>query len=366
VTEDGLHRLELNLHPNEASGLLAVEDETLLETHGWELAFWAVLDEGEIENCVAVIGHRRGAGIDEGWEIERLRAEPIGDAGKTEDAEAVTRHDGWIYIFGSHFGSKDGPLQPKRGFVARFREAEIKHATEDPAMGMEISRDGFLLHRLINDALKSDGPELIPLGPNSHRALIEATIERGKKENKRWASLVRDDDYPINVEGAAFRESGALILGLRFPVSAEGYPVLVELEGIERLFKPGDEQPEVRGFWVVDAVGREGDIAGVRDLAVLPTGRGGELHLVTGNVDSRDRDSVLIQDYPGGHNTVATHFRSTLPPDARSGSLEGEFVREFPDLPRVEGIAITEEGRFFYVTDEDEGVHLRLTRLLAD
>jgi hypothetical protein len=41
-------------------------------------------------------------------------------------------------------------------------------------------------------------------------------------------------------------------------------------------------------------------------------------------------------------------------------------VREFPDLPRVEGIAITDGGRFYYVTDEDEGVHLRLTRLLAD
>lgn len=366
MTEDGLHRLELNLHPNEASGLLAVEDETLLEEHGWELAFWAVLDEGEIEDCVAVIGHRRGAGIDEGWEIERLRAEPTGDAGKTEDAEAVTRRDGWIYIFGSHFGSKDGPLQPKRGFVARFREAEVGHATEDPAMRMEISRDGFLLHRLINDALKSDGPELIPLGPNSHRALIEATIERGKKENKRWAGLVREDDYPINVEGAAFREDGSLLLGLRFPVSAEGYPVLVGLEGIDCLFEPGDSLPEVRGFWVVDAVGREGDIAGVRDLAVLPTGRGEELHLVSGNVDSRDKDSILIQDYPGGHNTVATHFRCVLPSDAHSGSLEGEFVREFPDLPRVEGIAIADGGRFFYVTDEDEGVHLRLTRLLAD
>jgi hypothetical protein len=128
VAEDGLHRLELNLHPNEASGLLAVEDEPLLEAHGWELAFWAVLDEGEIEDCVAVIGHRRGADLAEGWEIERLHAEPLGDAGKTEDAEAITRHGGWIYIFGSQFGSKDGPLQPKRGFVARFREADVGHA----------------------------------------------------------------------------------------------------------------------------------------------------------------------------------------------------------------------------------------------
>jgi hypothetical protein len=104
----------------------------------------------------------------------------------------------------------------------------------------------------------------------------------------------------------------------------------------------------------------------VRDLAVLQTGSGEELHLVTGNVDSRDKDSVLIQDYPGGRNTVATHFRAVIPPDAHSGALEGEFVREFPLLPRVEGIAITDGGRFFYVTDEDEGVHLRLTRLLAD
>ena len=96
MVDDELHRLELNLHPNEASGPLTVEDEPLLEVHGWELAFWAVLDEGEIEDCVAIIGHRRGAGLPKGWEIERLRAEPLGDAGKTEDAEAITRRGGWI------------------------------------------------------------------------------------------------------------------------------------------------------------------------------------------------------------------------------------------------------------------------------
>ena len=46
MANDGLHRLELNLHPNEASGLLTVEDGSLLEAHGWDLAFWAVLYEG--------------------------------------------------------------------------------------------------------------------------------------------------------------------------------------------------------------------------------------------------------------------------------------------------------------------------------
>jgi len=364
--DDGLFQMDLNLHPNEASGLMDIGDRVLLREHGWDLGFWAVLDEGEIEDCIAAIGHREGEPEDEGWEIERLHAEVTGDGGKTEDAEAITRDDrtGSVYILGSHFGSKSGPLQPKRGFVARFRESDVGHVTEDPAMQLEVSRRSFALHRLINDALKESGPDLIPLGKQSHKALIAATIERGEKEGKKWAGLVHDDDYPINVEGAAFRKGGTLLLGLRFPTTAEGQPILVELEGIDRFFDRED-LPEVSGFWTVDAVGKNGDVAGVRDLALLHTEDGEELHLVTGNVDSRDKQSVLVKDYAGGRETVATHFRCELPQDAHSGELTGEFVREFPSLPRVEGIAVTDGGRAFYVTDEDEGVHLRLTRLLA-
>ncbi len=365
VGDDEFHQLELNLHPNEASGLLTVENDALLKAHDWEFALWAVLDEGRIEDCVAIIGHKRGADMSEGWDIERLHAVPADDGVKTEDAESVARHGGWVYLIGSHFGSKSGPLQPKRGFIARFREDEVGHATDNPAVALEVFRGSFMLHRLINDALKSGGPDLVPLGPASYEALIEETIERGTKERKKWSDLVLEDDYPINIEGAAFRADGTLLLGLRFPVAADGPPILVELSGIERLFERGGRLPEVRGFWVVDAVGRNGDMAGVRDLAIVSSADGEELHLVTGNVDSRDKQSVLVQDYPGGRHTVATHFHCALPPDAHSGSLQATFVREFPNLPRVEGIAITGDGRFFYVTDEDEGVHLRLTRLLA-
>jgi hypothetical protein len=359
--EDELFQMQLNLHPNEASGLLMIGDKELLGEHGWDLGFWACLDEGEIEDCIAAIGHRRGSPDEEGWEIERLRAKASGAAGKTEDAEAITRDEStdYVYILGSHFGGKDGPLQPKRGFVARFREADVGHVTEDPVMELDVSRRSFALHRLIKDALKESGPDLIPLGEQSHKALLKATIERG--ENKKWAGLVREDDYPLNIEGAALRENGALLLAL--PTTAEGCPILVELEGIDRLFDPGDALPEVRAFWTADAVGNGGEIAGVRDL--LETGEDEELHLVTGNVDSRDKQSVLIQDYPGGRETVATHFRCVLPKDAHSSSLRAEFVREFPSLPRVEGMSVTPEGRTYYITDEDEGVHLRLTRLLV-
>ena len=333
-TDDGeLHRLELNLHPNEASGLLTVENDALLEAHGWELALWAVLDEGEIADCVAILGHKRGVEISESWEIERLHARLV-DEVKTEDAESIARHDGWVYVFGSHFGGKSGPLQPKRGFVARFREADVHHATENPAVRMEVYRESFALHRLINDALKSGGPETISLGPETYRALIEETRRRGAEKKKKWTDLVGDDDLPINFEGAAFRADGSLLLGLRFPVAADGRPILVELIGVDRLFEAGGAMPEVEGFWVVDAVGRNGEMAGVRDLAL--TGND-ELHLVTGNVDSRDKQSVLIEDYPGGRNTVATHFRCMLPPGEHSGSLKGRTRPGVPGPPAGRG-----------------------------
>ena len=359
---DGLHQLDLNLHPNEASGLLTMENRRLLDEHGWEVGFWAVLDEGDVGDCIAVIGHQSGADINEGWEIDRLHADTsfVGNSGKTDDTEAVARHDGWVYLFGSHFGSKDGPLQPKRGFIGRFREDSVQHTTDDPVTGIEVYRESFVLHRLLNDAFQNSGPALLPLGENSYEALITQTRHRGVEKGKGWDGLVHDDDFPINIEGAAFRETGSLLLGLRFPVSENGRPLVVEVAGIERLFEAGDELPEVTGFWVVDAVGQDGEIAGVRDLALV----GDELHLVTGNIDSKEKGSVLLEDYPGGRDTVATHFRCTLPQDEHSGELKAEFVREFPELPRVEGIAITADGDFFYVTDEDEGVHLRLTRLL--
>lgn len=365
MVDDGLFQMDLNLHPNEASGLLLMDDEALLGVHGWDLGFWAVLDEGKIEDCVAAIGHRRGSPEEEGWEIERLHARVTGDSGKTEDAEAITRdhRTGIVYILGSHFGSKAGPLQPKRGFVARFREAEVGHVTEDPAMNLEVARRSFALHRLVNDAFVEQGIDLIPLGGRGREALIDATIRRGREQKKKWSGLVREDDYPINIEGAAFRQDGSLLLGLRFPTAASGRTLLVEIGGIDRLFE-GEGLPEVLGFWSVDAVGKGGDMAGVRDLALHPTEDGEELHVVTGNVDSRDKKSVLVGDYPGGRETVATHFRCAMPVGTHSGELEGEFVREFPNLPRVEGLAIADNDRAYYVTDEDEGVHLRLTRFL--
>ncbi len=70
---------------------------------------------------------------------------------------------------------------------------------------------------------------------------------------------------------------------------------------------------------------------------------------------------MTLEDHPAGRSTVATHFRCPMPTSTDVGRHTAEPVRAFPDLPRVEGIALDHEGRFFYVTDEDEGVEVRFT-----
>jgi hypothetical protein len=356
-----LHRIDLDLAPNEASGLLVVEHQPILDQHGWDRAFWVVLDEGVVERCIAVIGHRRGTPFGGGWSIDRLKAAPLANAGRTEDCEALARHDGWVYVLGSHFGSKAGPLQPRRGFVARFREHDVQPGPGGPSVALQIARPSFLLHRLINDALVEYGVDLAPLGPRAREAFIDATIKRSRSKGKRWADLVREGDYPLNIEGAAFRPDGVLLFGLRFPTAADGRPLLAALAGVQALFEPDLGSPTVRGFWVLDAVGRGGAMAGVRDLTV----RGDELHVVTGNLDAREKGSVVLEDHPEGAETVSTHWMLPLPTGNGCGELAAERVREFPDLPRIEGISADADEVFFYVSDEDEGVRICHTTLVA-
>lgn len=97
------------------------------------MAFLAALGDVDALDAIGVIGHRHGEPLSRGWEAERLRATAPDGPGTTEDAEAVSHHGGWIYIFGSHFGSKDGPLQRKRQFVCRFRDGEPRGKPETAA-----------------------------------------------------------------------------------------------------------------------------------------------------------------------------------------------------------------------------------------
>lgn len=54
-----LHTVELAVGGNEASDLLPVLSPELLAAHGARRAFWTVLDEGPVEQCLALLteGH---------------------------------------------------------------------------------------------------------------------------------------------------------------------------------------------------------------------------------------------------------------------------------------------------------------------
>jgi hypothetical protein len=118
---------ELELHPNEASDLLPVEDHGILEARGWDVAFWTVLDEGAIEDSMAVIGHRRGsAQTDESWEVVRPRFRAVTNAGRTEDAEACAHRDGWVYAVRALPVSRSATTSP------RALEAVLSHSARSP------------------------------------------------------------------------------------------------------------------------------------------------------------------------------------------------------------------------------------------
>src|SRR5918999_4920363 len=158
---DVVFETDLHLEPNEASDLCLLEAPQLLERRGWDRVFMTVLDEAHAEECLALLGHQAGAEPGDGWYAERVRTKPSSGAGKTEDAEACARRDGWVYALGSQFGSKAGPLAAGRSWIARVREGAF--AEDEPEL--EIARLRFALHRAVNDALLRSGVELIARGP---------------------------------------------------------------------------------------------------------------------------------------------------------------------------------------------------------
>jgi hypothetical protein len=340
--------VDLELHPNEASDL-AVVPAGLVER--FDQTFVTVLDEGVIEESIAVLGHR-GDDVSEGWEAIRLQLEPTGSAGKTEDAEACDFYGEHLYVLGSHFGKKDGPLEAKRAWIARVAAADLAAAADGESPPIEIARNRFGLHRALNDHLA--GLDLRALGPRARENLVLATIERGEQKGKSWAGRIRDADQPINIEGCCFLEDGALLLGLRSPVTADGSPILVELRDLEAYFDDPDSPPELGAIWTLTCAGVRENPMGVRALHRTADGR---LHAIAGSLDALGKDSALVFDDQGAGRAHCEHWTFTLPEGG--GTVECVKTHDFPDERSVEGLAKMPSGPFLYVVDRDDNVHLR-------
>lgn len=341
-----MHETDLHLDPNEASDLSRVLSEATLSANGWDRAMLTVLDEACAEDCLALLVHTAGAPLHDGWEAMRVHAEPSEGKGKTEDAEACAVKDGFAYVLGSQFGKKVGPLSARRSWIARIREDDLvaKHAP------LEIARLRFSLHRAVNDALARI--DLLPLGPLARERYIDQTIAIGDKGAKRWAGRVRADDQPLNVEAMEFRPRGSLVLGLRYPVTAQGHPILVEITNPDALFAGQD--PVTGDVWWLEDVGDATAPAGFR---ALDTRGGDHFDAIIGDLDAANKSATVLEDHPDGGKAESEHVRFDLADGG--GPVQAETVHRFGAIRRVEGVAVDREGHHHYVIDEEGHVALR-------
>ncbi|SCL28012.1 hypothetical protein GA0070616_3610 [Micromonospora nigra] len=339
-----LQLLEFVVGGNEASDLLPVRSPALLRAHGARRGFWTVLDEGPVEHCLALLLEL----TDGRWTAHHVRADAGVENGRTEDGEALAHHDGWVYVFGSHFGSKAGPLRPRRAFVARFREDEAAGGV----VPVRVVRNRFRLHRAVNDALLKAPFEALPPGERVRARFIGETVARGTARAKGWVDRLVLDDLPLNVEAAAFTPRGSVLLGLRFPVTTDGEPVLVELAGVEGMFEPEVSWPTAVATYALSGVTPPGSLAGFR--AIAPLGDDGYAAVV-GSIDALGKGSVLLDDHPTGGEVTSRHVRFRLP--SAGHVAVGEVVADLAPFHHVEGLAEL-DGRWFYVTDEDHRVAL--------
>jgi hypothetical protein len=64
-----MHLVELSVAGNEASDLLRVEEKSLLAELTADCAYWTVLDEGPVEQCLALLVHTQ-----DGWSARHVAA----------------------------------------------------------------------------------------------------------------------------------------------------------------------------------------------------------------------------------------------------------------------------------------------------
>jgi hypothetical protein len=351
-----MYDVDLHLEPNEASDLCPVFDQAVLEQHGWDRAFATVLDEPDVSGALALITHDAGAGEEEGWSALPVPVKVSG-GGSTEDAEACAVRDGVLYVVGSQFGSKSGPLDRSRAFVARVTERDLAKAIDGKKAKLEVAKTSFAIHRAVNDALARTEVDLLPLGPTTRQAYIDGTMLRGARKRKSWSGRITSADHPINVEGAAFRANGRMLLGLRYPVTREGQPILVELDDPDVLFDDPDAIPHCSNVWILQTGSAEQPV-GVR---ALHRQYGDRFAAIVGNLDAAGKGASVLEDHPAAGDAVSVHVAFDLPVLASGGPVGVEQVHAFDDVRRVEGLAYSPDGRAHYVIDADGRVDLRMS-----
>lgn len=327
----------------EGSSLLKVENAALLQANHWKRAFWMAFDEGDQGTPLGLLGQKEVGGA---WEVKEVAITPRAGRPKIDDTEALARKGGFIYLVGSHFGKKKGELEAARQFIARFREDEA--AGTSPAVDLDVRRDDFALHRLLNDGLSQRKIGLIDRGPHEQAEYIEKT----RKSGEPGADRVLQGDRALNIEGATFLDSGQLALGLRYPVTQQGDPLVVVIDNVETFFQqnPSEKKlPAVTTVWILHATSAPVRLRGLREL----NSSGGEIQAIVGSIErASDKNPVILQDHPGAETVTSEHWAFTVP---AAGALvvEARRVRDLAPDRNVEGVTV-DGGDDWYLFDEEK------------
>jgi hypothetical protein len=339
---------ELKDDLGEASALLPCANAELLASYRFDRAFWALKDFGPVEDALVLIGHRRDRPLAKGWTVKAARGR-LNVQRETEDAEVLARHGDFIYVLGSQSGGPEGVLEPERSFVLRFSEQSVRAPPATSRLKLEIANRPFIVHRAVNDALKRSGLDLIPLAPHAANTFVLPTIEEGYAARAAWAPRLQAEDYPIRLDGLVFLPDGSALLGLRFPMTAEGHPLLVRVEDLSRCFaESGALKSSVVG-WLA-AAGDPRHPAGIRAIQHSRPGAddGRAIDVLTGPLGSPGHRDALAHDYPGSEAAPRRHWRLELPAE-RGGPdvLDAQLVRQFGEHD-VEGFAQDSDGHWYY------------------
>jgi len=327
----------LILSPRRGTSALLRLRRSVTDRKTWHEAYWMAIDEAPASECLSIVA-RSGSGAGT-WRIVPVAVRQDRGSRKTQDVEALARFDGWIYLIGSQYGCPGGPLASRRSFLARFREPVGAPAKP---VRMEVVRDRFRLHRAINDALAAAGLPLARLREKAARDFIRRTRALGRRRHKVWADRILAGDLPLNIEGAAFDDRGALLLGLRFPVSASGEPIIVELEELDGAFRSAGWWPVVRAIRVLTGAGSPDAPMGIRDLELS----GDEIHVLVGGIDAE-----LVDNAPHPSARPFEHRAGRWTRGAEVASLPTRLVRRFRPGQQVEGLAGDGAGGFAYVAE---------------
>ena len=352
-----MHETDLHLDPNEASDLCHVLTPEVRARHGWDRAMLTVLDEACAEDCLALLVHEQDCPLDEGLggaaRARRSRRRRGQDRGRGSLRRArrprlrdrlAVREEG-----GAAVGA---PL------VDRARERAVARAGRSPAAARRSRSRGCGSASIAPSTTRSPPrrSSCCALGPLARKVYIDATIAAGEKSGKRWAGRMQPDDQPINVEAAEFRADGRLLLGLRYPVTADGHPLLVEIHDVESLFADPDAQPRAGAVWWLENVG-----SAQRADRVPRPGYARRRPLRRDRRRPRRRQQVghRAGGPPGGRSRRLRARPLRAPRTATAARSHAEVVHHFGDIRRVEGVAIDHEGHSHYVIDEEGHVALR-------